>query len=586
MQYYHNRVSIISLLSVIIFLFVILLLPQDVKAQTCDTSYVCKWTYSNNWCCNNYGQQWTSSPKGNNVCNTRYAWYEDDNNDCACSNGPWPWDLPYHSCTDVVACGICTAYDTQTETQTLLSCTSNPSDCQGYAGRCDQYVTVQERTRTCASDCGGWGGWSDWSTTNEYSQCPTDSRTDCGNCTVPPTCGNGACDNGETCSSCRTDCGVCPATAKYKCSGSPSSCTRDDANGTTTNPTCGGLCGGVSSGCPSVSLSVSPNPVYTNSPITFTATSTHAYTNANISTGGGTQGGDDFSVTGSYTWKWIYDPPNRWGNSSATAGTYNATFSGDRPGGGSACTTSTSYSVNNVVQILGQVWKDNNGNQAADSGIPWNDLRIKDPAITGCAQANSNYPLGLAINYSGPTSGSTAINKCQTGGAYYDTTKILPLPAGQSYQVSVSTPVGWYIPNNPRTVTFNGSGEGNERFWLNPPPENPNFTLPACNINPPNVWLSWTGTNSILWVDVSIYSNFSTYVHSNVSNYLNTDTNSIPGLNIVRGTTYYWRLYNGNAAGEHVNGPSFNVPNCIGPWIQTTGGDVHSNGSINIPGGP
>lgn len=569
-----------------------------------------------NYCCNS-GSSTTSYPQGNNVCNDKHR--------CTVSNEGWCTHGPYasqsevkHDCTwgSGTTCGICYAGDTQIETQTLLSCTSNPSACSGYAGRCDQYVTVQERTRTCASDCGSWGSWSGWSTTNEYSQCPTDGSIDCGNCTVPPTCGNGACDNGETCSSCWTDCGVCPATAKYKCSGS--SCIRDDTGGTTTNPSCGGLCG-VSSGCPSVSLSVSPNPVNTNSPVTFTATSTHAYTNANVSTGGGTQGGDDFSVTGSYTWKWVYDPPNTWGNSSATAGTYNATFSGDRPGGGSACTTSTSYTVNAVGSINGfkvrvdpgpegdrgdsfgtypytayikplNVWIDNGAQQNGSGSFNFPVVPVGAHTIhldlpesgannwvikyTSCLNSTSCH---TEANFQNPTiSGTqaTATVNVPSGGDVVDFWwHFIAKPKGFLNNASCTSFSGWACDPDDYTFPtiihiYKDDGPGTPRTYVD-------ATTASVNLGDSGVSASCGGNIARNFVyqlppNSSLRDNILHRIYANALNYRDLPINGI-----------YYNVELPLAGGGN-NSITCAIP--INAWIQTIGGDVHSNVSIDMGG--
>ena len=62
--------------------------------------------------------------------------------------------------------------------------------------------------------------------TESCSTCPTD----CGIC--PPVCGNSKCESGETCSSCSIDCGVCPPV-----------CGDGACNGTETCSTCSKDCG-------------------------------------------------------------------------------------------------------------------------------------------------------------------------------------------------------------------------------------------------------------------------------------------------------------------------------------------------------
>lgn len=56
----------------------------------------------------------------------------------------------------------------------------------------------------------------------------------------------------------------------------------------------------------------------------------------------------------------------------------------------------------------------------------------------------------------------------------------------------------------------------------------------------------------------------------------------------LQGHTYGWWLHACNAAGcgSATTGANFTCSDAITPWIQITGGDVHSNTRINAPGGP
>jgi hypothetical protein len=93
-------------------------------------------------------------------------------------------------------------------------------------GTCDNGETCT----SCALDCGFCPACGD-GTCNPGETCSSCPQ-DCGSC--PVTCGNGFCDNGETCLSCPGDCGVCAAcgdgtcndtgTGTENCTNCPSDC--------------------------------------------------------------------------------------------------------------------------------------------------------------------------------------------------------------------------------------------------------------------------------------------------------------------------------------------------------------------------
>ena len=79
----------------------------------------------------------------------------------------------------------------------------------------------------CGGTDGGTPSCGD-GTCDSGETCST-CASDCGAC--PATCGNGACDSGETCSTCASDCGACPPTG---CS------VQVSADGNTVTDSCGG----------------------------------------------------------------------------------------------------------------------------------------------------------------------------------------------------------------------------------------------------------------------------------------------------------------------------------------------------------
>lgn len=108
---------------------------------------------------------------------------------------------------------------------------------------------------------------------------------------------------------------------------------------------------------------------------------------------------------------------------------------------------------------------------------------------------------------------------------------------------------------------------------------------PRCSIDlEPIVILGWSPFVGI--VNVEIDRNGTAIMNCSPS--LNTCTDNDPSLQ--RNTLYSYQVQAVTATGEKLpsnNGP-LNVTTlaCLKPFLQTTGGDVHSNQNINVPGGP
>lgn len=74
---------------------------------------------------------------------------------------------------------------------------------------------------------------------------------------------------------------------------------------------------------------------------------------------------------------------------------------------------------------------------------------------------------------------------------------------------------------------------------------------------------------------------FATGTRSIVANAF--DCGSYPGCTRVGPNIL---TYTGNGVPANSAQVSYNLTLPISPWIKTTGGDVHTNGSISTPGGP
>ncbi len=109
-------------------------------------------------------------------------------------------------------------------------CASDPGKCSSIPGTCNKClprpggVGKSCQTPACGSGC---LTDADCSLAGSCTKCDTSSKT----CVAPPTCPNGSCSGGETCSSCPADCGTCPTTTcpNGVCSGGEtcSSCPAD-----------------------------------------------------------------------------------------------------------------------------------------------------------------------------------------------------------------------------------------------------------------------------------------------------------------------------------------------------------------------
>ena len=102
------------------------------------------------------------------------------------------------------------------------------------------------------------------------------------------------------------------------------------------------------------------------------------------------------------------------------------------------------------------------------------------------------------------------------------------------------------------------------------------FTVPDCNstfsdvqiINPScantsySDTIKWSGSGTNRWIDISTDSTFTTFSNKNVDNITSTiaPAGFSAGLTLQPNTTYYCRLWNGNA---WIYPPSFVVPNCV-----------------------
>jgi hypothetical protein len=117
--------------------------------------------------------------------------------------------------------------------ETTASCPADCGPCPGQCGdgKCDP--GVKEDCSTCPKDCGACDGCTPKETPGcagcscekcvcamdpyccQYAWddlCVDECKNQCGGCGTQPLCGNGACELGESCSTCPKDCGPCPPT--------------------------------------------------------------------------------------------------------------------------------------------------------------------------------------------------------------------------------------------------------------------------------------------------------------------------------------------------------------------------------------
>jgi uncharacterized repeat protein (TIGR03803 family) len=107
--------------------------------------------------------------------------------------------------------------------------------------------------------------------------------------------------------------------------------------------------------------------------------------------------------------------------------------------------------------IDGRVINDTNGNGVLDVGEGF----LRDPVLECTGTAVS----GLIISWSGPTSGSTSVNLCSSGGPYYH---VGNLPAG-TYNLTLSVPGGWQpVTAATVSVVVSSSGTAQTSFFIRP----------------------------------------------------------------------------------------------------------------------
>ncbi|MBI4036629.1 hypothetical protein HY386_02005 [Candidatus Daviesbacteria bacterium] len=276
--------------------------------------------------------------------------------------------------------------------------------------------------------------------------------------------------------------------------------------------------------------------------------------------------------------------------------------------------------------ILGRLWKDDNGNGVWDGG---------EQLIRNSAAACGGYTSDNAwVNFAGPWSGTKLPNLCNPD-PYYDTGAIPP----GSYTVDPIAPAGWI---KPAAITVNLTAGVSEHRWfgLIPPPpctntspgtnqltgclwDGVNFNTPDGNA-PDGVSLpspvpdtiyalnqDWGTGQPNSFVGADTFSarwrgNF-TFKAGTYTFYAGADDGvrvRIDGVTVLddwRDTGYFERSFSRSfaTAGVHLveidyyeNGGdaraslrwSYTLP--VQSWIQTIGGDVHSNTRINTPGGP
>lgn len=101
-------------------------------------------------------------------------------------------------------------------------------------GRCSGGETCM----SCRQDCGACAGTCGDGTCGGGESCAS-CTSDCGAC--PATCGDGSCSGGETCMSCQRDCGACPPV-----------CGDGACNGSESCTSCSADCGACPAGCSTI----------------------------------------------------------------------------------------------------------------------------------------------------------------------------------------------------------------------------------------------------------------------------------------------------------------------------------------------
>lgn len=191
-------------------------------------------------------------------------------------------------------------------------------------------------------------------------------------------------------------------------------------------------------------------------------------------------------------------------------------------------------------------------------------LQLSTDTLHVNAAACSNVPYTASLNWTGSGTGWYVDISTDPGFATFQNKNIDNLsstnaPAGFSGGLVLypDTTYYWRIWNG----TSQTYGTSFKVPNCNASPTDIQMNNPACYYTPYTNTISWTGSGIGWWIDISTDSTFATYSNKNVDNLSSTTAPAgfSAGLILQPNTTYYWRMWNGEA---WTSGGKFNVPNC------------------------
>lgn len=269
------------------------------------------------------------------------------------------------------------------------------------------------------------------------------------------------------------------------------------------------------------------------------------------------------------------------------------------------CFAGRGYEVIASGRIKGSIFVDSNANGLLDSGE-----KIIRESTTPCSGTEFHTDDSFSIDISGTRSMTLEPKLCNTTSLdpdqrvpYFDTGLILPT-GGYTVRLNYNSSI-WQVTNGDvRNITLNPTlSQQRTLFGVKPPlpPVPLPVTKPACSNTTYSATLNWQNTSSVLWADIDEPAFVGTFYNKDVGGRTSvTIPTPVTGFNEVNSCppgsgcvampalqpdkTYVWRLWTGSP--PHIYGPQWTVPSCVTAWIQTIGGDVHSNGRIDLGGGP
>ena len=262
------------------------------------------------------------------------------------------------------------------------------------------------------------------------------------------------------------------------------------------------------------------------------------------------------------------------------------------------CFARKEYTVNPAGRIKGSIFVDTNANGLLDGGE-----KIIRETTTPCSGGEFQTDDSFSIAITGAKTMTLEPKLCNTTSSdtdqrvpYFDTGLV---PLG-SYTVTLNYNASSWVPTT--GISRNISTGLNQRILFGVRPPDPPVPLPvtkpACSNTTYTATLNWQNTSNVLWLDIDEEAFVGDFWNKNVAN--QASTQAATGFNIVNscppgpgciampalqpGKTYAWRLWTGSP--PHIYGQWWTVPLCIRPWVQIIGGNVHSNVSIDLGGGP